>query len=100
MDADVFLGLSFAMVRQPLNRFEVWANDCGHMAYFSRRPKLFPGATLCAQRLTKRLDRNVKTNLVSKFETIGHCLRWRKDAYRNAINLMAFDTECKSRTGD
>ncbi len=100
MDADVFLGLSFAMVRHPLNRFEIWANDCRHTAYFCRRPKLFPGATLCAQRFTKRLDCNVKTNLVSKFETIGHCLRRRIDAYRNAIDLMTLDTECKRRTGD
>src|ERR1700704_5967511 len=100
MDADVFLGLSFAMIRQPLNRFEVWTNDCGHTAYFSRRPKVFPGATLCAQRLTKRLDSYIKTNLVAKFKTIGHCLRWRIDAYWNTIDPMTLNTECKSRTRD
>jgi hypothetical protein len=99
MDADVFLGLSFAMV-QPLNRFEIWPNNCRHTAYFSRRPEFFPGATLCVQRLTKRLDRNVKTNLVSKFETIGHCLRRRIDANWDAIDLMALNTECKCGTGD
>ena len=99
MDADVVLGLSFAMVR-PLNRFEIRANDCGHTAYFCRGPKLFSGATLCAQRLTKRLERDIKTNLVSKFETIDHCLRRRIDAYRNAIDMMTLDTECKRRTGD
>src|SRR5882762_11163939 len=100
MDADVFLGLSFAMSRQPLHRFEIWANHCRHAASFSRRPEFFPGTALCAQRLTKRLDRYVKTNLVSKFETIGHRLRWRIDANWNAIDLMALNTECKRRTGD
>jgi hypothetical protein len=86
--------------RQPLNRFKVWADDCGHTAHFPRRPKVFPGTALCAQRLTKRLDRYVKTNLVSKFETIGHCLRWRVDANWDAIDLMVLNSECKSRTGD
>jgi hypothetical protein len=52
------------------------------------------------QRLTKRLDRYVKTNFVSKFETIGHRLRWRMDSYWNTIDLMALNTECKRRTGD
>src|SRR6267143_1704690 len=99
MDADVFLGLSFALV-QPLHRFEIWPNDCRHTAYFSRGPEFFPGATLCVQRLAKRLDRYVKTNLVSKFETIGHRLRWRIDAHLNAIDLMTLNTECKRRTGD
>src|ERR1700687_1554995 len=99
MDADVFLGLSIAMV-QPLNRFEIWPNNGRHTAYFSRRPEFFPGATLCVQRLAKRLDRYVKTNLVSKFETIGHRLRRRIDANWDAIDLMALNTECKRRTGD
>jgi hypothetical protein len=88
------------MGKQLLNRFEEWANDCGHTAYFSRRPKLFSGATLCAERLTKRLYRNVKTNLVSKFETIGHCLRWRIDACWDTIDPMTLNTECKGRARD
>jgi hypothetical protein len=88
------------MGKQPLNRLEEWANDCGHTAYFSCRPKLFPGAALCAQRLTKRFDSYIKTNLVSKFETIGHRLRWRIDACRNTIDPMTLNTECKSRTRD
>src|SRR5260370_30940009 len=105
MDADVFLGLSLAMGRTaakslPLNRFEVWTNDGAHTAFFTRRPKLFPGATLCAQRLTKRLDSNIKTNLVSKFETIGHCLRCRIDPYWNTIDPLTLNTESKTRATD
>jgi hypothetical protein len=47
----VFLGLSFAMARQPLNGFEVWTNDRGHTANFSGHPKLFPGAALCTMQV-------------------------------------------------
>jgi hypothetical protein len=51
-------------IQRALNRFEIGANNCRHAAYFYRRPEFFPGTTLCAQRLTKRLDRYIKTNLV------------------------------------
>src|SRR5689334_18116271 len=78
----------------------IWIDYPSHTTDFCKIPDFVRSCFFFAQRIAKSLKRDVYSDLITEFETIGHRLGWIVDSQRHTIYSMLLDSGCESFPGE